>query len=109
MDAIIGGLIMCIGFAILVPDFYWIWKCFRPERHWFKKLRNNDYKAIMWSCIALVAGMWLFKAALMVGLGRGIAYSLVSIFITLFFWCLYRFRSVREFIQDKPWQTFEHQ
>lgn len=108
MDAVIGGIILLIGFAILVPDAYWVWKCFRPERHWFKKLRTNDYKAILWSTVALIVGTWFLKVSLFVGLGRGIAYSLLSIGMTLFFWCLYRFRSVKEFIQDKPWNNIEH-
>lgn len=107
MDALFGGLLLVLGFTILVPDVYWLWKCFRPDAHWLRKIRNNDYAAIGWSLVALAIGTWLLKVALFVGLNRGIAYSFFSICITLFFWTLFRFRSVKEFLRDKPWNSIE--
>lgn len=104
MSAILGGILLLLGFTLMLPDLYWIWKCIRPERHWLRKLRSNNWKGIMWSVASFMMSFWLFKISLLVGLGRGMAYTLLGIGITVIFWSIFKFESVKAFLNDKPWK-----
>lgn len=103
MNALLGGILLFVGFMLMVPDLYWIWKSIRPERHWFRKLKQNNWKGLIWSFGSFMMSFWLFKISLYVGLGRGMAYTLLGIGITLLFWFLFKFESVKAFMTDKPW------
>jgi len=93
-----------IGFMLMIPDAYLLWKAVRPESHYWKKLCNNNWKKWFISFFSLMLSWKLFMISLFVGMGRGISYAVVGVVITLTMWAMTKFEAPKIFFQDKPWK-----